>query len=516
MNKELVKIKRALISVYDKTGIVDFAKELDSMGVEILSSGGTAKALAEGGLKVKDVSEYTGFPEMMDGRVKTLHPKVHGGILALRDNEMHVKQAEENGIEFIDLVVVNLYPFSDVIKNDGVELDEAVENIDIGGPTMVRSAAKNFGWTASVVDPADYEGIISEMKEKEGLSFETRENLSYKAFGHTAVYDSNIYNYLAGQKEKFPELLNLNYKKLYGMRYGENPHQDACFYGEKDTKVACVPKAKVLHGKKLSFNNVYDADAALEIVKEFSQPAAVVVKHANPCGVSAHEDINTAFKQAYAADSLSAFGGVISLNRKCTEEIAEEINKVFAEIIIAPGYSEKAFEILTEKKNIRILEVSNLDKNLSGYDLKKVEGGILIQDSDTLEIKKDDLKIVSEKKPTDEQIEEMLFAWKVLKHIKSNGILITKNKTTVGVGAGQVSRVDAVDLAIKKGRENIKESILASDGFFPFRDSIDKISKTGITAVIQPGGSIKDEDVIKAIDEYGMVMAFTGSRAFKH
>ncbi|MFA5075852.1 MAG: bifunctional phosphoribosylaminoimidazolecarboxamide formyltransferase/IMP cyclohydrolase [Patescibacteria group bacterium] len=522
MNQSLVQIKRALISVFDKTGIVEFAQELDKMGVEILSSGGTFKKLKEAKIKVKEVSDYTGFPEMMDGRVKTLHPKIHGGILALRDNKEHQVVAKSQGIEFIDLVVVNLYPFSQVIKKSGVSLDEVIENIDIGGPTMVRAAAKNCGWVGVVVDPADYAEVLAELKTKGGLSYELREQLMQRAFAHTALYDSTIYNYLsAGGRwpvtdSKFPAQLNLNYQKFYDCRYGENPHQAAAAYKEIDNSGCNVINAKILHGKELSFNNIVDADRTLNIVKEFIEPVAVVVKHGNPCGVSVHQNIDIAFQQAYDADSKSAFGGVIALNRPLTKKIAEAINKVFAEIVMAPSYEAGALEILQQKKNIRILELGEIKSEKIGLNLRQVEGGMLIQDYDTYHLKKEDLKVVTENQPTKAQIEEILFNWQVMKNMNSNAILISQNKTTLGVGCGQVSRVDSVEIAIKKAGDKVKGSVLCSDSFFPFPDSIELIAKAGVAVIAQQGGSINDETVIKAADEQGLVMVFTGIRAFKH
>ena len=511
-----MKVKRALISVSNKQGIEELARTLVDLGIEIISTGGTAKKLEEAGIKVMPIEKVTGFPEMMDGRVKTLHPKVHGGLLAIRDNKEHMRVAEEHDIKMIDLAIINLYPFEETIKKEKVSLEKAIENIDIGGPAMVRSAAKNYKYVGVVVDPDDYQKIISELKENDNeLSLETKEYLAQKAFAHTAYYDSLIANYL-NKENKFTKEISFGYKKLFEPRYGENPHQHACFYQEPIIPEPCVANSKILQGKELSYNNIMDADAAINMLRDFQEPTCAVIKHANPCGVSTHQDIAVAFKQAYAADSSSAFGGVIALNRECNKEIAEAISKVFAEIVIATKFSSEALEILSQKKNLRLLETGVLTRKENLLDMRKVVGGLLIQDLDRLIIKKEDLKIVTKIKPTEEQIEEMLFAWKIIKYIKSNAILLTKNKTTAGVGAGQVSRVDSTEIAIRKAGDKAKGCVLASDAFFPFRDSIDKIAKAGVSAIIQPGGSIKDQEVIDACNEYGIPMVFTGKRAFKH
>lgn len=521
MNTNITQIKRALISVSDKTGILEFVQELNKLGVEIISTGGTFKKITEAGLPAIEISEFTGFPEMMDGRVKTLHPLVHGGILGLRDS--HAKVAQEHNIKWLDLVVVNLYPFSETIQKPDVTEAEAIENIDIGGPSMIRSAAKNIGWVGVVVDPADYTPLLEELKNG-GLTHETRKKLSAKAFSHTAQYDAIIANYF--NLEKFPEKLSLTYQKFnYDLRYGENPHQEACVYKEPNNHKPNILNAKIIQGKQLSYNNINDADGGLMALREFSEPACVVVKHANPCGVATGEDITEVFKHAYNADALSAFGGIICINRTCTKKIAEEIAKVFAEIIIAPDYEPDALEIFITKKNLRVLELgetpSLLDKDRVGvrcpkYEYRYIDGGLLVQDQDVKQLEADNFKIVTKISPTEKQITDMKFAWKVLKHVKSNAILLAKNNCTVGIGPGQVSRVEAVDIAIHKAGENIMDCILASDAFFPFRDSIDKIAKTGIKALIQPGGSIKDEEIIKACDEHGISMVFTGIRCFKH
>lgn len=511
MNTSTIQPKRALISVSNKTGVVDFARELSAAGVEIISTGGTYKTLIEAGINATEISSFTGFPEMMDGRVKTLHPLVHGGILGLRDK--HAATAEKHRIKWIDIVAVNLYPFAETIKKPNVTQDEAIENIDIGGPSMIRSASKNIGWTTVLVDPADYAHLLSEIKEG-GIKFETRKKLSAKAFGHTAAYDTMIHNYF--NTDQFPEDYTLAYKKFYDLRYGENPHQSACVYKETNNEEHNILNAKIHQGKQLSYNNINDADGALALTKEFEEPACVVVKHANPCGVATGSDITEVFKRAYNADALSAFGGIISLNRTCTKAIATEVAKVFAEIVLAPEYEPEALKILSVKKNLRVLELGTLDKPKVKQEFRYVDGGLLVQDRDINIISQEQFRVVTEKQPTKEQISTMLFAWRVLKYMKSNAILLAKDNTTVGVGVGQVSRVDAVDIAIKKAGDKIKDTILASDAFFPFRDSIDKIAGTGVTAIIQPGGSIKDEEVIKACNEYGIAMVFTGVRAFKH
>jgi len=520
-----MNIRTVLISVSNKTGITELAQELVDLGIEIISTGGTARALEEAGIKVTPIDDVTGFPEMMDGRVKTLHPKIHGGLLALRGNEEHMKSVKEHDIKLIDLVIVNLYPFAETIKKENVKLSEAIENIDIGGPTMIRSAAKNYQHVGVIVDPEDYNKVLTELKDGGELSLKTKEYLAQKVFSHTAYYDSLIANYLSkacprqatgAARDKFPEKLTLGYEKVSDLRYGENPHQKAAFYKEAVLKETCIAQAKVLQGKQLSYNNIMDADAALNIIRDFKEPTCAVIKHTNPCGCSTQENIVQAFQKAYAADSMSAFGSIIALNRECNQEIAQEISKVFVEIVMAPKFSTQALEILSKKKNLRLLEIGEISRADDSSETRKVVGGVLVRDTDRLIIKKQDLKIVTETKPSNEEVEEMLFAWKTIKHVKSNAILLTKDRTTVGLGAGQVSRVDAVDLAIKKAGDNLKGCVLASDAFFPFRDSIDKIAEVGIKLIIQPGGSIKDEEVIQACNEYGIAMVFTGNRCFKH
>ena len=511
LNRRPIKVKRALISVFDKTGAVELAKSLNDFGIEILSTGGTAKALHGANIPVTDVSDYTQFPEIMDGRVKTINPLVEGGILGLRDK--HDEDAASNNIQWIDLVVCNLYPFSDTISREDCDLALALENVDIGGPTMIRSAAKNVGWVCVAVDLADYSTIVNELRAGE-ISFETRKHLSSKAFGHTAQYDTIIHNYL--KDENLSDNFSITFKKDSKMRYGENPHQAAASYKIPGNSEPNILNAKIHQGKRLSYNNIMDADGALACVREFDEPACVVVKHANPCGVSVGNDLLDVYNRAFNADSLSAFGGIIAFNRTCTQAVAEAITTVFVEIVLAPSFDLKSLEIFKKKKNLRVLEIGDFGKRAAKLEVRNVDGGLLVQDVDTKVLSQHDLTVVTEKQPSVQDIETALFTWKVLRHAKSNGILIAKDKTTVGLGAGQVSRVDAVHMAIKKGGGNIKGGVLASDAFFPFRDSIDVIKDSGIRTVIQPGGSVRDHEVIGACNEHGISMIFTGTRCFKH
>ena len=512
LNKEPIKVNRALISVFDKTGVVELAQQLEKFGVEILSTGGTAKTLKDSGIRVKDVSDYTNFPEIMDGRVKTINPLIEGGILGLRNK--HEEEAKQNNIDWIDLVVCNLYPFSETILKDDCDLGTALENIDIGGPTMIRSAAKNLGWVTVVVDTDDYLSVASELVENQEISFQTRKVLSAKAFGHTAQYDTIIHGYL--KDEKLSEDLSLTFNKHSDMRYGENPHQSAASYMIPGNKEANILNATIHQGKKLSYNNIMDADGALACVREFEEMACVVVKHANPCGVAIGNDLLGVYERAFNADSLSAFGGIIAFNRACTKDVASAISEVFVEIVLAPSFEPEALEIFKKKKNLRVLEIGEFGKREKKIEVRNVDGGLLVQDTDTKILTKDDLTTVTKKEPSDEEIETALFTWKVLRHTKSNGILIAKDGTTAGLGAGQVSRVDAVHMALRKGGENVKGGVLASDAFFPFRDSIDTVKDSGISTIIQPGGSIRDQEVIDACNEYGFSMIFTGTRCFKH
>ncbi len=511
MNTEKTSVKTALISVSNKENIIELGKGLDGLGIEIISTGGTAKALRDVGITVTNVSDYTGFPEIMEGRVKTINPLVEGGILGLRDK--HAEDAEAHNIKWIDLVVCNLYPFAETIQKPDVTLDIALEKIDIGGPTMIRSAAKNVGWVGVVVDPADYDSVLNELQEHGGLTFDTRKRLSAKAYGHTTKYDTLIHNYL--KSEPLSDDFSLTFEKYYDLRYGENPHQQAAAYKAPIATGSNILNAVIHQGKKLSYNNIMDADGALDCVKEFDEPACVVVKHANPCGVATGEDITDCFHRAFNADSLSAFGGIVALNRTCTTDIAEALRKIFIEIVLAPDFEAGALELFAKKENLRVLEIGQLGSREPRLEYKYVDGGLLVQETDVKTIVLDDLTTVKVK-PSDKNMVDMLFGWKVLKHVKSNAILTAKDNTTLGIGPGQVSRVDAVEIAVRKSGDYLDGSILASDAFFPFRDSIDQIAETGIKAVIQPGGSIRDEEVIEACDEHGIAMVFTGARCFKH
>ena len=512
MNTEKTSVKTALISVSNKENIIELGKGLDGLGIEIISTGGTAKALRDVGITVTNVSDYTGFPEIMGGRVKTINPLVGGGILGLRDK--HAEDAEAHNIKWIDLVVCNLYPFAETIQKPDVTLDIALEKIDIGGPTMIRSAAKNVGWVGVVVDPADYDSVLNELQEHGGLTFDTRKRLSAKAYGHTTKYDTLIHNYL--KSEPLSDDFSLTFEKYYDLRYGENPHQQAAAYKAPIATGSNILNAVIHQGKKLSYNNIMDADGALDCVKEFDEPVCVVVKHTNPCGVATGEDITDCFHRAFNADSLSAFGGIVALNRTCTTDIAEALRKIFIEIVLAPDFEAGALELFAKKKNLRVLEIGQLESRDPRLEYKYVDGGLLVQETDVKTIVLDDLTTVTKVKPSDKNMVDMLFGWKVLKHVKSNAILTAKDNTTLGIGPGQVSRVDAVEIAVRKSGDYLDGSILASDAFFPFRDSIDQIAETGIKAVIQPGGSIRDEEVIEACDEHGIAMVFTGARCFKH
>ena len=512
LNNENVKINRALISVFDKTGLDKLAKEFVSRGIEIMSTGGSAKFLRDKNIKVTDVSDYTNFPEIMDGRVKTINPLVEGGILGLRDK--HEKDAKDNNIKWIDIVICNLYPFSETISKNDCDQALALENVDIGGPTMIRSAAKNVGWVTVIVDPNDYDYLLENITDENEIDFDSRSFFSAKAFGHTAQYDTIIHNYL--KPEKLSDDFTLTFSKHSEMRYGENPHQAAAAYTIPGDRSNNILNAKIHQGKKLSYNNIMDADAALSCLKEFNSTACVIVKHANPCGVALGANMLNVYKRAFNADSLSAFGGIIAINQPCDDILAKEISKVFVEIVLAPAFTKKSLEIFSKKKNLRILEVGNIHSREQLLEVRNVVGGVIVQETDTSILSEDNLQVVTENKPSDNDMKTMLFGWKVLKHIKSNGILIVKDNTTVGVGAGQVSRVDSVDIAMNKSGDSIKDSILCSDAFFPFRDSIDKIAGSGIKAVLQPGGSVRDDEVISACNEHGIAMVFTGQRCFKH
>jgi len=513
---------RAIISVSDKTGVTDFAKGLHQLGFEIFSTGGTKKALAEAKVPVKSVSELTGFPEILDGRVKTLHPIIYGGILARRDLPEHMAQLAENDIKTIDLVAVNLYPFVQTVAREGVTLDEAVENIDIGGPSMIRAAAKNFPSVIVVVDPTDYQPVLAKLRAG-GMELADRKRLAQKAFQHVAVYDTAISQYLRQDMEGFPEEMTIALKKRYGLRYGENPHQPAVFYaeqvvgGKQDTGITGV---KQLGGKELSFNNILDADAAWGAVTDFAAPTVAVIKHTNPCGLASHDDIAETYRRAFSGDPVAAFGGIVASNRAVTLAMAEEIKPVFYEIVIAPEYETEALKLLQRKKNLRIL-VAELPPGYgtspAGYlDFRRVKGGFLVQSSDSLPEDSVSLRTVTKREPTKAEIEDLLFAWRAVKHVKSNAIVLAKDKTLLGMGAGQPSRIVSAQIAKEKAGDKTKGSVLASDAMFPFPDVVEAAAAGGITAIIQPGGSIRDEDSIKAADEHNIAMVFTGTRHFRH
>jgi phosphoribosylaminoimidazolecarboxamide formyltransferase / IMP cyclohydrolase len=518
MNK---KITRALVSVSDKSGIVNFCRELSLLGIEILSTGGTAKILSENQVKVTEVSDYTGFPEMMDGRVKTLHPKIHGGILGRRGIDDEVMK--NNGIQPIDMVVVNLYPFENTVAVPDCDLSTAIENIDIGGPTMIRAAAKNYIDVAVLVDPLDYDRTLSEIKANDGLSLKTRFNLALKCFQHSAHYDTAVASYLGKvTRVEFPETLNLQFYLNQPLRYGENPHQKAAFYSEFDQVSGTIGSSSQLQGKELSYNNIADADSALECVKSFlERPTCVIVKHANPCGVAEADSILEAYNKAYATDPTSAFGGIIAFNREVDSVTAKEIiSRQFVEVIIAPSFSSAAQTLLAEKTNLRVLQCGEFSyADTASLEFKKISGGLLVQEQDAGKVSNADLSIVSSRSPNEGELRDMLFAWKVAKFVKSNAIVYARNGQTIGIGAGQMSRVYSARIAnIKAGDEGlvVKGSAMASDAFFPFRDGIDAAAEAGITAIIQPGGSVKDKEVIAAANEHNIAMVFTGMRHFKH
>jgi len=516
-------IKKVLISVTDKKGIAEFAKGLKDFNIEILSTGGTAARLRDSGIPVTDVSDYTGFPEMMDGRLKTLHPRIHGGLLALRNDEKHMKAAAEHRIDMIDMVVSNLYRFEDTVAKKDCTIEEAFENIDIGGPAMLRAAAKNYRYVCVVTDPDDYPVILKEMKESGGkVSEDTNFILARKAFQLTARYDAAISNYLGsiseeGTKKMFPDTFTVQFVKAQDLRYGENPHQHAAFYRETDQPVSAISGARQLQGKELSYNNIMDSDAAWQIVSDFDLPASVIVKHANPCGAATSEsDIATAYIKSRETDPLSAFGGIVALNRPVDKKAAAELSTIFLEVIIAPGFDEEAKAVLSAKKNLRLLEIPTAGFRRTDYDYRRVAGGLLIQDRDIDDVDIRKARVVTKRTPTAEEYQALHFAWKVVKHVKSNAIVYATKDQLVGVGAGQMSRVDSVKIATMKSNLPAKGCVLASDAFFPFRDGIDMAAEAGITAVIQPGGSVRDEEVIKAADEHNIAMIFTDRRHFKH
>lgn len=510
--------KRALVSVSDKAGIVEFCKRLVACGYEIISTGGTAKTLKEAGVSVIGISELTGFPECLDGRVKTLHPIVHAGLLAMRSNPEHMEQLEKLNINTIDIVAVNLYPFKATISKPDVTFADAIENIDIGGPTMIRAAAKNYQDVAVVVDPKDYDKVLTELENGE-ITLETKKYLQYKVFAHTAVYDSMISNYLAQQLDiRYPESITFAYEKAQDMRYGENPHQGASYYSEVFLRAGSLSKAKQLWGKELSYNNINDANGALELVKEFDEPCVVASKHANPCGVGVGETIHEAYVKAYESDPVSVFGGILAINRVVDEATAKEINKIFIEIVIAEGFTKEALDVLTTKKNIRLLELPDIraKREASAYDMKKVYGGLLIQDYDETLFKEENVKVVTKRAPTKEEMKALLFNWKVVKHTKSNAIVVGKEDRTTGIGMGQTNRIWAAQQAIAHAGEQINGSVMASDAFFPFPDCVEECVKAGVKAIIQPGGSKNDQLSIDACDKAGIAMIFVGDRHFRH
>ena len=520
-------IKQALISVSDKTGVLDFAKALSTLGVHILSTGGTAKLLADNGVKVTEVADYTGFPEMLDGRVKTLHPKVHGGILARRDLPEHVAALEQHGIPTIDMVVVNLYPFQQTVAKDECSLEDAIENIDIGGPTMLRSSAKNHKDVVVVCDPADYGRVLDEMKANDGeVGYDTRFALAKKVFAHTAQYDGAITNYLSALGEDkrhatrsaYPQTLNLHFEKVQDMRYGENPHQSAAFYRDLAPAEGALANYRQLQGKELSYNNIADADAAWECVKTFEEPACVIIKHANPCGVAVGAGPLEAYGKAFQTDPTSAFGGIIAFNRELDGKAAEAVAKQFVEVLIAPAFSAEAKQVFAAKQNVRLLQIP-LGNAVNAYDLKRVGGGLLVQSPDAKNVAVAELRVVSKKQPTPQQMQDLMFAWRVAKFVKSNAIVFCANGMTLGVGAGQMSRIDSARIASIKAQNaglSLAGSAVASDAFFPFRDGLDVVVDAGASCVIHPGGSMRDQEVIDAADERGVVMLFTGTRHFRH
>ena len=538
-------VKRALISVSDKTGIIDFARALKNFNVEIISTGGTAKALRDAGIEVRDISDVTGFPEMMDGRVKTLHPRVHGGLLALRDNEEHVAAMQQHGIEPIDMVMVNLYPFAETIRREGVTREEAIEQIDIGGPAMIRSAAKNAASVAVIVHPSQYPLLLEELQQHDGsISTPTLQRLAVEAFQQTAQYDAMVSSYLAGGDGDFPSQITTTLTKLSDLRYGENPHQLAALY--KTASGSGLAGATILSGKEMSFNNYVDADAAWQLVSDFRDTACAIIKHTNPAGVGLSDTPAAAYVKALATDPVSAFGGIVAFNRTVDLPAAQEVMKIFTEVVIAPDYNTDALELLQTKKNQRVVRISSAGaspvetgaraarphdaiadaiRRFAGeppalraeeFEFKQISGGMLVQTRDVHELRREDLKVVTKRQPTDDEIRALLFAWTVCKHTKSNAIVYAREGQTVGVGAGQMSRVDSVKIGAMRAQLPVAGSVLASDAFFPFRDGLDEAARHGITAVIEPGGSVRDDEVIAAADEHGLAMVFTGVRHFKH
>ena len=514
-------IKRALLSVSDKTGIVELARRLHGLGVELLSTGGTMKALQDAGIPVTGVSDVTGFPECLDGRVKTLHPAIHAGLLAMRSNPEHMRQIAELGIAPIDLVVINLYPFRQTIARPGVTFEEAIENIDIGGPTMLRAAAKNWQDVAVVVEPADYDAVLGELEQAGEVSRETKLRLCYKVFEHTAQYDCMIQQYLRAQlpgDNRFPDKLTVTFEKVQGMRYGENPHQGAAFYRDLGDVAGTLPAARQLHGKELSYNNINDTNGALELLREFDTTAVVAVKHGNPCGVGVADDVAEAYRLAYEADPVSVFGGIVVTNATVDAATAEQMSRIFLEIVVAPAYTDAALEILTRKKNLRVLQLDTIHRAYPAGErvLRKVAGGLLVQDIDDALLPEGELKVVTDRAPTEKQMQDLLLAWKIVKHTKSNGIAIARDNQSLGIGPGQVNRIWSTQMAIERSGDKVRGAALASDAFFPFDDCVKAAAQAGIACIIQPGGSVRDEDSIRACNEAGIAMVFTGMRHFKH
>lgn len=516
-----MKVKRALISVSDKEGLTDFAKGLSKLGFQILSTGGTASVLTKSGIKIVEVSSITGFPEMLDGRVKTLHPRIHAGILARRDKRSHIDALKKYDIKTIDLLVVNLYPFEETIKKAKVTMEDVIENIDIGGPTLVRAAAKNYKDVIIVTDKKQYSSVLKSLIEKGDLTISEKEKLAIEAFSYTAQYDTIISNYLRNKwtNEILPEKVSITMRKKQDMRYGENPHLKGAFYKSiPEINEICITNAVKLQGKELSYNNILDSDGAIECIKEFSEPTCVIIKHATPCGISSAKNLLKAWKDAYATDTYSPFGGIVCFNRTVDKEVALELSNIFLEVIIAPGFSKEALIVFRKKKNLRLLKLEGLDKPVKrkGIVFRSVVGGFLSQERDVILTPRNKWKIVTKKKPTEEELRSMEFAVKCVKHVKSNSVVFVKNTRTVGIGGGQTARVDATWIATHKGKENIKGSTMASDAFFPFRDAVDMAAEAGVKAIIQPGGSIHDEEVIQAADEHKISMVFSGQRYFRH
>jgi len=514
----MAEVRRALISVSDKSGIIEFAKGLSELGVEIISTGGTAKILREKGIPVKEVSDITGFPEMLDGRVKTLHPRIHAGILAVRSKKEHLEQLGKHGIEEIDLVVVNLYPFEQTISKKVFKHEDAVENIDIGGPTLIRAAAKNYESLGVVVDPADYSEVLTELKKNRSLPLQSRERLATKAFQHTARYDALIAGYFEKKfgTDMFPKFFTLSFEKQMELRYGENPHQKASFYRDLESDETSISKARKLQGRDTSYNNMLDADSALELLKEFEEPAVVIVKHNNPCGVATNKNLRDAYLKAKATDPEAAFGGVVALNGTVDGETAEQITSLLTDVVVAPGYSKEALEIFSKKKNMRVLELGKFStKKKERMETRSINGGLLVQERNT-KLLIGEPKVVTKRKPTEAEMRALLFAWKVCKHVKSNAIVYSFEDRTVGIGAGQMKRSDSSKLGAMKAVESLKGAVLASDAFFPFRDAVDIATQAGVTAIIQPGGSRNDQESIDACNEHNIAMVFTGVRHFRH